>query len=151
MSPATRNMTKYTLDSEYRRDVDKGLPIHVPVNYYLDDDPSKPPLFRWRAHAHLLYENWLNYYVYQNTPYDLGEDPARKARINAQKPVLRQIARYRFLCYTVPAALLHSPNRGKEVNPLETLSTFIQTVAAQVVAYYLCTWIDGKIGKGSKH
>ena len=64
---------KYTLDSEYRRDVDKGLPIHVPVNYYPDNDPSKPPLFRWRAHAHLLYENWLNYYVYQNTPYDLGE------------------------------------------------------------------------------
>ena len=62
-----------------------------------------------------------------------------------------KIARYRFLCYTVPAALLHSPNRGKEVNPFETLSTFIQTVAAQVVAYYLCTWIDGKIGKGSKH
>ena len=56
-----------------RRDVDKGLPIHVPVNYYPDDDPTKPPLFRWRAHAHLLYENWLNYYVYQNTPYDLGE------------------------------------------------------------------------------
>ena len=46
---------KYTLDSEYRRDVDKGLPIHVPVNYYPDDDPSKPPLFRWRARvAHLL-------------------------------------------------------------------------------------------------
>ena len=64
---------KYTLDAEYRRDVDKGLPIHVPVNYYPDDDPAKPPLFRWRAHAHLLYENWLNYYVYQNTPYDLGE------------------------------------------------------------------------------
>ena len=64
---------KYTLDSEYRRDVDKGLPIHVPVNYYPDDDPTKPPLFRWRAHAHLLYENWLNYYVYQNTPYDLGD------------------------------------------------------------------------------
>ena len=55
------------------RDVAKGLPIHVPVNYYLDDDPEQPPLFRWRAHAHLLYENWLNYYVYQNTPYDLGE------------------------------------------------------------------------------
>ena len=50
----------------------KGLPIHVPVNYYPDDDPEQPPLFRWRAHAHLLYENWLNYYVYQNTPYDLG-------------------------------------------------------------------------------
>ena len=64
---------KYTLDSEYRRDVDKGLPIAVPKNYYPDDDPTKEPLFRWRAHAHLLYENWLNYYVYQNTPYDLGE------------------------------------------------------------------------------
>ena len=64
---------KYTLDAEYKRDVAKGLPIHVPVNYYPDDDPEQPPLFRWRAHAHLLYENWLNYYVYQNTPYDLGE------------------------------------------------------------------------------
>ena len=65
---------KYTLDSEYRRDVDKGLPIHVPVNYYPDDDSERPPLFRWRAHAHLLYENWLNYYVYQVTPYTLEED-----------------------------------------------------------------------------
>ena len=64
---------KYTLDAEYKRDVAKGLPIHVPANYYPDDDPAKPPLFRWRAHAHLLYENWLNYYVYQNTPYDLGD------------------------------------------------------------------------------
>ena len=64
---------KYTLDAEYKRDVAKGLPIHVPVNYYPDDDPAKPPQFRWRAHAHLLYENWLNYYVYQNTPYDLGD------------------------------------------------------------------------------
>ena len=44
----------------------------MPPNYYPDDDPAKQPLFRWRAHAHLLYENWLNYYVYQNTPYDLG-------------------------------------------------------------------------------
>ena len=50
---------KYTLDAEYKRDVAKGLPIHVPVNYYPDDDPEQPPLFRWRAHAHLLYENWL--------------------------------------------------------------------------------------------
>lgn len=62
---------KDTLDKEYRRDRDKGLPIAVPKNYYPGDDPSQPPLFRWRAHAHLLYENWLNYYVYQNTPYDL--------------------------------------------------------------------------------
>lgn len=69
---------KYTLDSEYRRDLDKGLPIHIPVNYYPDDDPGKEPLFRWRAHAHLLYSNWLNYYVYQNTPYDLAELTALK-------------------------------------------------------------------------
>lgn len=40
----------------------------MPVNYYPDDDPNKDPIFRWRAHAHLLYTNWLNYYVYQNTP-----------------------------------------------------------------------------------
>ena len=60
-----------TLALEYFRDVAKGLPISVPKNYYPDDDPSKPPIFRWRAHAHLLYSNWLNYYVYQNTPYDL--------------------------------------------------------------------------------
>ena len=62
---------QYTLDAEYRRDRDKGLDIAPPCNYYPGDDPAKPPLFRWRAHAHLLYENWLNYYVYQNTPYDL--------------------------------------------------------------------------------
>lgn len=63
---------KLTLDSEYRRDRSKGLPIDVPVNYYPHDDDTQEPLFRWRGHAHLLYHNWLNYYVYQNTPYDLG-------------------------------------------------------------------------------
>ena len=57
------------LGDVYKR---QGLPIAVPKNYYPNDDPEQPPLFRWRAHAHLLYENWLNYYVYQNTPYDLG-------------------------------------------------------------------------------
>ena len=62
---------KLTLDAEYRRDVARGLPIAPPKNYYPGDDPSQPPVFRWRAHAHLLYSNWLNYYVYQNTPYDL--------------------------------------------------------------------------------
>ena len=62
-----------TLDAEYRRDVAKGLPIAPPKNYYPNDDPSQPPIFRWRAHAHLLYSNWLNYYVYQNTPYDLDK------------------------------------------------------------------------------
>ena len=53
------------------RDRAKGLPIHVPVNYYPDDDPAKPPLFRWRAHAHLLYENWLNYYAVSYTHLDV--------------------------------------------------------------------------------
>ena len=64
---------KETLDTEYRRDVNKGLPIAVPKNYYPADDPARPPLFRWRGHAHLLYSNWLNYYVYQNTPYKLEQ------------------------------------------------------------------------------
>lgn len=64
---------RLTLDAEYRRDVAKGLPIALPKHYYPSDDPSKEPVYRWRAHAFLLYTNWLNYYVYQNTPYDLGE------------------------------------------------------------------------------
>ncbi len=63
---------KLTLDAEYRRDKAKGMDIAVPKNYYQNDDPAKEPIFRWRGHAHLLYANWLNYYVYQNTPYDLG-------------------------------------------------------------------------------
>lgn len=62
-----------TLKSEYVRDVDKGLPIEIPRNYFIDDDPKKLPLIRWRAHASLLISNWLNYYVYQQTPYDLNE------------------------------------------------------------------------------
>ncbi|MCL2441994.1 MAG: homoserine O-succinyltransferase [Treponema sp.] len=61
-----------TLDREYRRDVNKGLPIDVPKNYYPDDDPSRTPVVRWRAHANLFFDNWLNY-VYQETPYDLDE------------------------------------------------------------------------------
>lgn len=62
-----------TLDTEYRRDLDKGLPIDKPVNYYLDDDLSKGPVVRWRAHANLFFQNWLNYYVYQETPFDINE------------------------------------------------------------------------------
>ena len=62
-----------TLEREYLRDKAAGLPIEVPKNYYPGDDDSRPPLMSWRAHAHLLYSNWLNYFVYQNTPYDLSE------------------------------------------------------------------------------
>ena len=62
-----------TLESEYLRDKYAGLPIDVPKNYYPDDDDAQPPLMTWRAHANLLYSNWLNYFVYQNTPYDLNE------------------------------------------------------------------------------
>ena len=60
-----------TLAGEYARDVGRGLPIDVPKNYFVDDDPQKGIVVRWRGHANLLYSNWLNYYVYQETPYDL--------------------------------------------------------------------------------
>lgn len=63
----------YTLDQEYKRDLAKGLPIDMPKNYYRDNDPEKGPLVRWRAHANLLFSNWLNYYVYQETPYNIDE------------------------------------------------------------------------------
>ena len=62
-----------TLDEEYRRDKDKGLAIDLPKNYYPDDDDTKPPMMRWRSHASLLYANWLNYFVYQITPYNIEE------------------------------------------------------------------------------
>lgn len=60
-----------TLHDEYVRDRNKGLPIAVPKNYYRDDDPDRPPVVRWRGHANLLFTNWLNYFVYQETPYDI--------------------------------------------------------------------------------
>lgn len=59
----------YTLHDEYIRDIGKGLPIDVPRNYYRNDDPALGPVVRWRGHANLLFTNWLNYYVYQETPY----------------------------------------------------------------------------------
>ncbi|MBQ6595476.1 MAG: homoserine O-succinyltransferase [Clostridia bacterium] len=62
-----------TLEREYLRDKEAGLPIEVPVNYYPNDDDSRRPLCTWRSSAHLLYSNWLNYFVYQTTPYALDE------------------------------------------------------------------------------
>ena len=60
-----------TLESEYLRDKNLGKPIHVPENYYPGDDDTKEPIVRWRGHANLLFSNWLNYFVYQTTPYDI--------------------------------------------------------------------------------
>ena len=62
-----------TLDKEYRRDVGVRDDVELPRNYYLDDNPDNKPLVTWRAHANLLYSNWINYYVYQETPYDINE------------------------------------------------------------------------------
>ena len=64
---------QYTLDKEYRRDLSQGKEIAVPVNYYPDDNPDNPPKVTWRSHANLLYSNWLNYFVYQTTPYDIND------------------------------------------------------------------------------
>jgi len=63
----------HSLKSEYDRDVGKGLDIAVPRNYFPNDDPSQQPIVSWRSHANLLFTNWLNYHVYQETPYDLDE------------------------------------------------------------------------------
>ena len=66
---------RVTLDGEYKRDLGKGMDIRLPKNYYQNDDASVKPLLMWRAHANNLYTNWLNYYVYQSTPYDLEGTP----------------------------------------------------------------------------
>ncbi|MCX7745899.1 MAG: homoserine O-succinyltransferase [Clostridia bacterium] len=62
-----------TLKAEYDRDISRGLNIAVPRNYFPENNPEKPPMVRWRGHSNLLFSNWLNYYVYQETPYDLNE------------------------------------------------------------------------------
>lgn len=64
---------RMTLDQEYKRDLEKGLDIQMPKNYYPDDNPEKTPVLTWRSVSNALFTNWLNYYVYQETPYDLGE------------------------------------------------------------------------------
>jgi len=62
-----------TLDTEYRRDRDVRDDVELPRHYYRNDDPTQPPMVTWRAHANLLYNNWINYYVYQETPYDINQ------------------------------------------------------------------------------
>ena len=62
-----------TLKNEYFRDLDKGMNPNIPANYFTNDDPKKKPLVRWRSHAHLLFSNWLNYFVYQITPYNIDD------------------------------------------------------------------------------
>ena len=62
---------RITLDKEYKRDAAKGLEIQVPCNYYPEDNANERPNLIWRAHANILYSNWLNYYVYQITPFEL--------------------------------------------------------------------------------
>lgn len=62
-----------TLDREYKRDFGKRNDVEIPVNYYLDDDPAKGPVVTWRSHANLIFSNWINYYVYQETPYNIEE------------------------------------------------------------------------------
>lgn len=63
----------YTLKQEYDRDVSRGLPIDIPKNYFPEDDPNRPPIVDWRGHANLLFSNWLNYFIYQETPFDLNQ------------------------------------------------------------------------------
>ena len=62
-----------TLDNEYKRDKDIRKDVDIPRNYYRNNNPKKPPLVSWRAHANLFYANWINYYVYQETPYDISK------------------------------------------------------------------------------
>lgn len=62
-----------TLDKEYKRDMDKRDDVDIPVNYYRENNPSLPPIVQWRAHANLFFNNWINYYVYQETPYDINK------------------------------------------------------------------------------
>jgi len=77
-----------TLKSEYERDIDKGLAINTPENYFPGDNPQNPPLVQWRSHAHLLFSNWLNYFVYQVTPYDINLVPQGGTTCNSTDLVL---------------------------------------------------------------
>lgn len=82
---------RMTLDSEYKRDLSKGLPIDKPINYYPEDDPEKKPYLEWRSHCNLLYSNWLNFYVYQNTPYKWGQILDEERRYKAAKHLTEKV------------------------------------------------------------
>jgi homoserine O-succinyltransferase/O-acetyltransferase len=82
-----------TLKREYERDVQKGLPINIPINYFPGDDPHREPLVRWRGHANLLFANWLNYYVYQETPYDIRDVPYNQPE---KQPTSKPPCRYSY-------------------------------------------------------
>ena len=64
---------RMTLDNEYKRDIGKGLQIDIPKNYYPNDDEMQKPKLQWRPHGNIMYSNWLNYYVYQETPYNIND------------------------------------------------------------------------------
>ncbi|MCX7656476.1 MAG: homoserine O-succinyltransferase [Treponemataceae bacterium] len=82
---------RLTLKTEYDRDRERGLPIRLPRHYFPEDDPSRTPVINWRAHAHLLYANWLNYCVYQETPYDLSElTPAERGTMKTTTTFLSE-------------------------------------------------------------
>ena len=82
---------RFTLDTEYKRDLNKGLPIELPVGYYPGDDPEKEPLLTWRAHCNTLYTNWVNYYVYQATPYRWGNILDEERRRLAKDSLTRNV------------------------------------------------------------
>ena len=94
---------RMTLDAEYKRDLKKGLAIEMPVNYYPDNDPNQKPELIWRSHANNIYTNWLNYYVYQTTPYDLEGTPERGTK-RMRKRNVRGICA--FLCTMLLGCLI---------------------------------------------
>ncbi len=114
-----------TLLLEYERDLGRGLPVSVPAHYFPDDDPAQAPHATWRAHAQLLYTNWLNYYVYQTTPYDLAkigaEGPAREGEASQAQGEAQASARLgeaqTGAASTAQGAALNAPQPARSEAP----------------------------------
>lgn len=114
-----------TLLLEYERDLGRGLPVSVPAHYFPDDDPAQAPHATWRAHAQLLYTNWLNYYVYQTTPYDLAkigaEGPAREGEASQAQGEAQASARLgeaqTDAASTAQGAALNAPQPARSEAP----------------------------------